>query len=109
MTDLLAEFSRMIRAIPGLASFVDFYQERHQLARVAKDLAILAFWEDDGVIVPLKRIAAGEGSKEDIDELADRMRENAKSVTKAAQNIIKARANLSTKLGMEVAQSFLLS
>jgi len=92
--------------IPGVAFFI----ERWQQARIARNLATPAFWDDDGVLAPLMRIAEGKGKGGDLDEIASKLYENEKPVTKATRRILRARENLiSTNLGMPVARRLSLA
>jgi hypothetical protein len=91
----------VIRKLPIIVFFV----ERQQLSHIAQDLAVLAFW-DNGMMLPLKRIAEGKGTTaENIDDIAAQLKQTEAEVTRARTRLMKARNGMvSTQLGMRVAR-----
>jgi hypothetical protein len=89
-----------LKAVPPVAAFV----EKYRLSRVARDLAVLRFW-NDGMTAPLKRIADGNGRQSDLDEIAALVRQTQDKVAQAGDRLRTARDNLvSTNLGMAIAR-----
>jgi len=95
---------RLAKAVPGLAGLAASAAEQHRLSNVARDLALLAFWQD-GVLAPLKRISTHGSSAEDISEIDAWQKRTAQEVANASNRLRSARANLvATRFGMDLAQ-----
>src|SRR6266436_4217486 len=97
-------FLKLVPLIPRWVSSGLTIAERRQLANVARDLAYLAFW-NDGMLAPLRRIASGNDTSADIDDLAVKFAETEQGVSDAVARLNTAREDLvAGALGMSVAR-----
>ena len=95
---------RLAKTVPGLAGLAAFAAEQHRLSNLARDLALLAFWQD-GVLAPLRRISTRGSSAEDISEIAAWQKRTVEEVANASSRLRNARADLvATRFGMDLAQ-----
>lgn len=78
--------------------------ERRRLVTVAQHLAYLAFW-NDGMLVPLRRIASGHGKASDIDEIAAALQQTETGVREAVAALKETRGTLvAPARGIEIAR-----
>lgn len=97
-----AAFLKLAKSIPNWSGWGAV--ERRRLVTVAQHLAYLAFW-NDGMLVPLRRIASGHGKASDIHEIAAALQQTETGVGEAVAALKETRGTLvATARGMEIAR-----
>jgi hypothetical protein len=75
------------------------------LGDCARDLALLAFW-NDGMRGPLERIASGAGGRDELQQVSSLLEDSESDVMEIVSRLTDARdEHIATKFGMTVAQA----
>jgi hypothetical protein len=101
----MIEIVGLLKNMPGFVRFASPLTERWRMARIAKDLASLRFW-NDGIRSSLQKIADGHGGEAELSEMRCRLKDTDKDTTVAVERLKRARGSIvATDLGMPVADA----
>lgn len=108
MPGSVTDFTRAIRELLGslrdisrFASDASNFYDRKKARRAAKGLATLAFAKS-GMYAPLERIAAGNGSPQDLEDIARRLVQTTREVEEGIRQIFDYIDRARERFGLEI-------